>query len=101
MIFPGSWRARCNRGAVGARSYAARPSAVVVAQAAVRLQILPWPTSRQFHADAGMPETVVSYGRGRAGPSDVLGNPVAHRPVGRHHLRQRDWQMESDMILIR
>ena len=57
---------------------------VVVAQTAVRLQILPWPTSRQFHANAG---TVVSYGRGRVGPSDVLGNPVAHRPVGRHHLR--------------
>ena len=38
---------------------------VVVAQAAVRLQILPWPTSRQFHANAG---TVVSYGRGPRWP---------------------------------
>jgi hypothetical protein len=34
-----------------------------------------------------MPEIVVSDGRGRAGSSDVPGNPVAHRPVGRHHLR--------------
>jgi len=34
-----------------------------------------------------MPEPWSATAAGRVGPSDVLGNPVAHRPVGRHHLR--------------
>jgi len=40
-----------------------------------------------IHGDASMPETVGQHGCGRAGSSDVSGNPLAHRPVGSHHLR--------------